>query len=692
MRRSKATSIADSRAASNTPRYTFVGGKGGVGKTTCAAAMAIRAARAGFATLVISTDPAPSLGDALDQRLAATPRPVARVRGLHAVEVDAARALDSWIARRRATLEEIALRGTWLDRDDVSRLLKLSLPGIDEVAALLQIAELGGSDRYDRIVVDTAPTGHLLRMMEMPGVLNGIAVAFDHMQAKHRIMVEAIRGGWTPDAADLLIQQIGEDAERMAALLRDATQARVAWVTLPEQMAVEETVDALAWLAGHGMTVDMVLVNRVTLPPPQRCRWCQARRRVERAAIDRLRRVAPGRLLIPIPVASREPRGVAALGTIGDAIDRPAPIARASAGRAAAHVTASLHASLRLSAAPSLVDPDTRLVMFGGKGGVGKTTCAAAVAVTLAVADRRKRVLLLSADPAHSLGDVLGAPVTDGAAPIRGGPANLSVRELDAQRALQQLRNRLADAIEELFARLSGSGAIETGLAGHDRRVMRDLVDLAPPGIDELVAMIEVLAVLDQSSADNGTLLVIDTAPTGHALRLIEMPALVHDWVKALMGILLKYQPVVGVGQLGAVLLKLSQGLGRLRELMADPVRTRFIAITRAAALPREETVRLLKRLEAAGVSAPVTVVNAAGAGTCRRCRADAATQAKEIGALQRQTAVRGRSPATLVARAEMPPPHGPRELRAWHSTWEALASARPRPRSGAVSARGRRS
>src|SRR5688572_15571510 len=176
MRRSKATSIADPRVPSNTPRYTFVGGKGGVGKTTCAAAMAIRAARAGFATLVISTDPAPSLGDALDQRLAAAPRPVAGVRGLHAVEVDAARALDAWIAGRRATLEEIALRGTWLDRDDVSRLLKLSLPGIDEVAALLRIADLGGSGRYDRIIVDTAPTGHLLRMMEMPAVLHGMAL------------------------------------------------------------------------------------------------------------------------------------------------------------------------------------------------------------------------------------------------------------------------------------------------------------------------------------------------------------------------------------------------------------------------------------------------------------------------------------------------------------------------------------
>ena len=146
------------------------------------------------------------------------------------------------------------------------------------------------------------------------------------------------------------------------------------------------------------------------------------------------------------------------------------------------------------------------------------------------------------------------------------------------------------------------------------------------------------------------------------------------------MAILLKYQPVVGVGELGAVLLRLSQGLGRLRALMADPVRTRFIAVTRAAVLPRAETVRLLKRLGAAGVSAPLVVVNAAGAGTCRRCRVDVATQATEIAALQRQTATRGKGPATLVARAEMPPPHGPRRLGEWQTTWRAVTVAGARP------------
>ena len=98
---------------------------------------------------------------------------------------------------------------------------------------------------------------------------------------------------------------------------------------------------------------------------------------------------------------------------------------------------------------------------------------------------------------------------------------------------------------------------------------------------------------LEGADTGEASLVVMDTAPSGHALRLLEMPALVQDWARALMSILLKYQPVTGVGELGAVLLRLSQGLGRLRALLTDPGARSFVAVTRAAALPRAENGRL---------------------------------------------------------------------------------------------------
>jgi arsenite-transporting ATPase len=248
--------------------YHLFGGKGGVGKTTCAAAHALTLAAEGARTLIVSTDPAPSLGDVLGERLTSQPR---RIRSggaaLFATEINAARAMQRWLRARRATLEAIALRGTWLDERDISALLSLTLPGIDEVAALLELLRFGESARYDAIVIDAAPTGHTLRMLALPDTMSGVARVFDHMQQKHRVMVHALRGAWRPDDADVLIRQLQEDAQSLGQLLRSNDRTHVSWVTLAEQLSVEETMDALAWLSAEHMTVGRIIVNGIRPVP-----------------------------------------------------------------------------------------------------------------------------------------------------------------------------------------------------------------------------------------------------------------------------------------------------------------------------------------------------------------------------------------------------------------------------------------
>jgi arsenite-transporting ATPase len=151
------------------------------------------------------------------------------------------------------------------------------------------------------------------------------------------------------------------------------------------------------------------------------------------------------------------------------------------------------------------------------------------------------------------------------------------------------------------------------------------------------------------------------------------MPALVQEWARALMAILLKYQPVVGVGELGAILLKLSQGLRRLRALLADPQRTHFIVVTRAAALPRAETNRLLRRLLRLRIRAPLVVVNAVGAGTCPRCRAQRRREAVEIARLRTDLSSSSQRPGIVEAPGWMPAPHGHNALAEWRRSWRAL-------------------
>jgi arsenite-transporting ATPase len=580
---------------------------------------------------------------------------------LEAAEIDARSAFSRWMRTRRPLLEQIALRGTWLDAEDVTRLLALPLPGLDEVAALLEMTRFASSGRYDLIVIDTAPTGHTLRMLAMPDTLRAVARVFDDMQSKHRIIVETLRGRWVPDDEDALIEQIDRDGLELRSLLRDPARARVSWVTLPEAMAVEETADACAALAAEGIPVAEVIVNRLVPARERDCPSCDRRRALGRKAVEALRRRLPG-VVAAVDARRHEPAGPAMLATIGKEISRGAP--PTGGPRRAPRAAWRAQVPGRSVAAGAILGEHTRIVLFGGKGGVGKTTCAAAASVSIALNAPTREVMLISTDPAHSLGDAFGCVLSDTPGPVPGAPPNLLVREIDAAAAFRNTRSQYARAIDALFDRLT-RGREGIGLdAGHDRRVMQGLVDLAPPGIDELAAVVDATDAIENNP---DAVIVLDTAPSGHALRLLEMPVLVQDWAKALMSIVLKYQPVAGVGQLGASLLHLSQGVGRLRALLCDPERATFITVTRAAAIPREETIRLVARLRGLRMSVPLTVVNAVGRGTCRTCRAEAAAEQREIRELRRQLP---RDVAIATAPAEVPPPNGARSLRSWRNQW----------------------
>ena len=203
------------------------------------------------------------------------------------------------------------------------------------------------------------------------------------------------------------------------------------------------------------------------------------------------------------------------------------------------------------------------------------------------------------------------------------------------------------------------------GIAGAGAPISASrLIDLAPPGIDELFG---ILSVVDARASYD--VIVVDTAPTGHALRLLEMPEAAREWMQVLLRVLLKYRALVRPGRLAQELVDVSKAIRELIALLRDATTTRFIVVTRADELPRRETERLLKRLPRLQLSAPAIVVNARtlAPGHCARCRAVAAAERRELARLRRACGTRC---AIIEAPLSAPPPRGAKALDTWARTW----------------------
>jgi arsenite-transporting ATPase len=643
----------------------FFGGKGGVGKTTCAAAAALGAAEAGADVLVVSTDPAHSLGDALAARLGPEPVRIATRRGrLLAVELGAERALRRFLDAHRQALRTLAERGTYLDAGDVDLLLDLSLPGIDELAGLLELSRLARQSGCSAVVVDTAPAGHTLRLLAMPATLRRLAAALDSLQRRHRLLAERFAGVYVPDEGDALIAGIEDEGRELEERLRDPERAAFVWVTLPEALSLAESRDAVAALAAAGVAVHEIVINRVTprsTPEVEvACPLCRQRRRCELAVIRQIREAFPGRPLRFLPAEPREPRGLPGLRRIARHLADPArgeALAEESAGeRRSARKRNRAHPS-RPRWLDSMAPPGLRLLLFGGKGGVGKTTCAAAAALALAEHRPQEKVLLVSADPAHSLADVLEIPLGDDERPVPGAPPGLRARELDAVRAYEAWRRRHGGEV------LGGVEALAPVIPG-EGEAFSNLLAAPPPGVDELLALAFLLDTAgEEDEATAGGLVVLDTAPTGHALRLLAMPEVALAWDHALLSLLLKYREALGLGGLAAGLVELSRGLKRLRSALSDAARTRFVVVSRGGELPRRETARLLRALSRLSIAVPVVLLNAAAETPCPRCSSAAA---REAAALRERCRC-----AIMAAPAVFPPPRGVDDLAGWARTWK---------------------
>ncbi|RYJ07745.1 arsenic-transporting ATPase [Halogeometricum borinquense] len=299
------------------------GGKGGVGKTTCAAAhaLALSKRREGD-TLVVSTDPAHSLGDAFEQELSGEPTEV--VDSLFAIEVDAETGQEAYRHVVEALADEFRDAGLRLDDDDLERLFEAGLvPGGDEVAALEYIARYADAG-YSHVVFDTAPTGHTLRLLDLPEVLGETLGVAGEVQRRVRRTAQAAKSVffgpaayWGSNSGSDEVVSLQERVGSVQQVLRDPSRTHFCVVLTPERMAIAEAERLVERLDEASVPSDCVVVNRV-FENPDGCRCDRCQRDAERHR-DRIEAVEE-RFSVPIncvPQLEGEAQGVDALERLG---------------------------------------------------------------------------------------------------------------------------------------------------------------------------------------------------------------------------------------------------------------------------------------------------------------------------------------------------------------------------------------
>ena len=342
------------------PEYVLYGGKGGVGKTTMAAATALTSAAGDAATLVVSTDPAHSLSDTLNTEVPARPTRIRDEIPLWAAEIDPDDAMDEGVfgadddplGGMGDLGDQLGPMGDMLggvgDSDDdeggLGAMLGMggSMPGADEAAAMRQLLEYLDDPRFDRVIVDTAPTGHTLRLLQLPEIMDSMVGRVMSIRQRMSGMVDGLKGmfgGGNDDpepSADL--DELRDRIERLRAVLRDPDQTDFRVVMIPEEMSVVESGRLVDRLGEFGIPVQTLVVNRVmegvdditdaeidpkwiVTPNLEDCEFCQRRWQVQQDALQAATDLFRNRTVKRVPLLADEVRGEAALRVVAACLD-----------------------------------------------------------------------------------------------------------------------------------------------------------------------------------------------------------------------------------------------------------------------------------------------------------------------------------------------------------------------------------
>jgi arsenite-transporting ATPase len=521
-------------------RILFFTGKGGVGKTSAACASAIALADAGRRVLLVSTDPASNLDEVLGTALSAVPTPLPSVPRLSAMNIDPEQAAQDYrervVAPYRGVLPAAAVASI---EEQLSGACTMEIAAFDEFSKLL--GDPAATARFDHVIFDTAPTGHTLRLLALPAAWSNF--------------IDTNVGGTSclGPLAGLTAQKALYAASNAA--LRSAAETTMVLVARPDRASIDEAERTRGELAELGVTNLLLIVNGIFRATDRADEVAVA---LERRGLLAVETIAPGLTALPrvhVPLVSFGLVGIDALRLLWH------PDA---AIRSTVRSSEALPPPFDLETLDGLIDEIAAyghgVVMTMGKGGVGKTTIAVRIATVLA--RRGHAVVLTTTDPA--------AHVEQAA---RERPATLEVTRIDP---LTETRRYTDEVLATAGANLDAQG----------RALLAE--DLRSPCTEEIAVF---RAFADTVARGQERFVVVDTAPTGHTLLLLDAAEAYHR----------------------EVLRKSSGSPDAVRQLLPrlrDPSLTHVILVTLPEATPIHEALQLERDLARAEITPFAWVVN----------------------------------------------------------------------------------
>lgn len=302
-------------------QFIMFGGKGGVGKTSMAAATSLRFAeeyarrRANEKVLIFTTDPAPSLADSFNQPIGNEPTAIKGANNLWALEIDAKKVLAEFKKEYGQDILDILQQGTYLADEETEEIFSLDIPGLDEVMGLKKITDFMGSHEYGLYIVDTAPTGHTLRLLALPELLDNWIKFLAGLRWKYHAVTRQFTKEERVLKADDFLLEMKKTVKKVRELLQDGTKTEFVVVTIAESMGVRETEDLIQSLEEFHIPSHHIIINNIF--PKENGSFVQARRKSQEKYIHEIKKKFAAKRITKIALQPQEIQGLESLRDLG---------------------------------------------------------------------------------------------------------------------------------------------------------------------------------------------------------------------------------------------------------------------------------------------------------------------------------------------------------------------------------------